>query len=235
MQIHQTPLYEGKAKQIYAAADSGQVVVCYKDDASAYNGIKRANINNKGVLNNKISAIVYRVLERRGVRTHFISRIDDRCQLCLHKEKVMALEFVVRNYAAGSMSRRLQIREGMALSHPVYEICYKNDELNDPIIGEDHAVVLGLSTYEELREVHALVLNINALLIDIFNQIGVTMGEVKMEFGRLADEISPDTARLWDTATMERMDRDRFRHDMGRITKMYEEVLTRLQNKYGTE
>jgi phosphoribosylaminoimidazole-succinocarboxamide synthase len=237
MQINEKRmLYAGKAKQIYAADDANQVIIRYKDDASAYNGIKRANIANKGVLNNKIASIVYQLLEQQGIRTHLIRRNNDREQLCWRKTQMIRLEFIVRNFAAGSMARRLQIKEGTAFSHPICEMCYKNDNLGDPIINDDHAVVLGLSTYEELNEIHPLVKKINQILIEIFSKIGVTLVDVKMEFGRLADgtliladEISPDTTRLWDTATMERMDRDRFRYDMGRIAEMYEEVLKRLE------
>jgi phosphoribosylaminoimidazole-succinocarboxamide synthase len=232
-------IYAGKAKQIYAADNPQQVIVHYKDDASAYGGIKRAHIANKGIYNNKISAIIYQLLEEYGIRTHFLRRISDREQLCMRKQQMIRLEFIVRNIAAGSMVKRLKIDEGTKFEHPICEICYKNDELGDPIINHDHAVALGLSNYDELYEIHNLVKSINVLLIRFFEQINVRLVDVKMEFGRLpdgtlvlADEISPDTARLWDIATMERMDRDRFRHDMGRVTEMYEEVLKRLQARY---
>lgn len=239
---HHQLLYAGKSKQIYAADNPRQVIVHYKDDASAYGGIKRASIANKGICNNKIAGIVYQLLEQYGVRTHFIRRIGEREQLCFRKEKMIQLEFIVRNIASGSMSKRLNIKEGTEFAHPVCEICYKNDELGDPLINDDHAVALGLSTYDELYEVHNLVMTINDLLIRIFGQINVRLVDAKMEFGRLpngvlvlADEISPDTARLWDLATLERMDRDRFRHDMGRVTEMYQEVLERLARVYKIE
>ncbi|MDR1591702.1 MAG: phosphoribosylaminoimidazolesuccinocarboxamide synthase [Prevotellaceae bacterium] len=228
-------LYTGKAKLIFAAEDPDHVVVHYKDDTTAYNGIKRAQITNKGVLNNKISAIIYRLLEQRGIKTHFVKLLNDREQLCKRKTEIIKLEFIVRNIAAGSMSKRLHIKEGTQFPHPVYEICYKNDDLGDPIINNDHAVVLGLSTYQELTEIHLLVKQINEHLIDIFKRINISLVDVKIEFGRtsdgtlvLADEISPDTARLWDITTLERLDRDRFRRDMGRITEAYDEILTRL-------
>lgn len=229
-------LYAGKAKLIYATDNAEQIIVHFKDDTSAYNGIKRAQITNKGILNCKISSIIYQLLEKQGVPTHFIEHINDREQLCKRKTHIISLEFIVRNRAAGSMVKRLNIKEGTIFPQPVLEICYKNDSLDDPIINNDHAVVLGLSTYEELSEIEELVKQINKLLITIFNEIGVTLVDIKLEFGRLsdgtlvlADEISPDTARLWDTNTNERMDRDRFRRDLGRITEAYEEILHRLQ------
>jgi phosphoribosylaminoimidazole-succinocarboxamide synthase len=232
-------LYSGKAKQIFATDNHRQVIVHYKDDASAYGGIKRASIINKGIINNKIAAIIYRLLEKAGICTHFIERIGEREQLCWRKERMIGLEFIVRNWAAGSMVRRLGVGEGMEFEHPIFEICYKNDTLGDPIINEDHAVALNLSSYEELFEVHNMAKTINELLLRIFRQINVQLVDVKMEFGRLsngtlllADEISPDTARLWDISTHERMDRDRFRHDMGRVTEMYDEVLKRLMEIY---
>jgi phosphoribosylaminoimidazole-succinocarboxamide synthase len=232
-------LYSGKAKQIFATDNPRQVIVHYKDDASAYGGIKRASITNKGIVNNKIASIIYRLLEGCGVCTHFLQRIDERNQLCWRKERMIGLEFIVRNIAAGSMVRRLGVKEGMPLEHPIFEICYKNDALGDPFINEDHAVALGLSSYEELYEAHNMAKTINELLLRIFKQVNVQLVDVKMEFGRLpngalllADEISPDTARLWDASTMERMDRDRFRHDMGRVMEMYDEVLKRLQTIY---
>jgi phosphoribosylaminoimidazole-succinocarboxamide synthase len=240
--MKQELLYAGKAKQIYATDNERNVIVYYKDDASAYGGIKCASIANKGIINNKIASIVYQLLERYGIRTHFVERIDEREQLCYRKEKMIQLEFIVRNIAAGSMVKRLNIKEGTEFAHPVYEICYKNDPLGDPLINEDHAVALGLSAYDELYEIHNLVKTINGLLIRIFEQINVRLVDVKMEFGYLpngtlvlADEISPDTARLWDIATMERMDRDRFRRDMGRVTEMYGEVLKRLMAVYKIE
>lgn len=227
-------LYEGKAKQIFTTDDPNRVIVHYKDDASAYNGIKRAQITNKGILNNKISSIVYTLLEKEGVKTHFIERIDDRNQLCL-KVEVIPIEVIVRNRAAGSMARRLGLEEGMKPSNVIYEYCYKNDLLDDPIINEHHAVALGLSTYDEMERIHRLAVSINELLIDMFNRIGVTLVDFKIEFGRLpdgslvlSDELSPDTCRLWDADTQERLDKDRFRRDLGRVGEAYQEILDRL-------
>lgn len=229
-------LYTGKTKQVFTTDDPEQIIIHYKDDALAYNGIKRAQIANKGVLNNKISAIIYQMLEAEGFNTHFIKQLNDRDQLCKRKTQLIQLEFIVRNIAAGSMAKRLGLKIGTQLSNPIYEITYKNDELSDPLINEHHAVALGLSTYEELAEIHNLVQHLNETLKRIFAAIGVTLVDVKFEFGRtsdgilvLADEISPDTTRLWDTKTLESLDRDRFRKDLGKISEAYEEILNRLK------
>ena len=235
---NQTPttkmLYEGKAKQIFETPEEDKVIVHYKDDASAYNGIKRAQITNKGVLNNKISSIIYKKLEEFGVKTHFIRRIDDRNQLC-KKVQVFPLEVIVRNRAAGSMAVRLGLEEGMKFNNVIFEYCYKNDELDDPLINEHHAVALGLSTYEEMEKIHDLANTINKYLIQIFNEIDVVLVDFKVELGRLpdgtlglSDEISPDTCRLWDANTMECIDKDRFRRDLGRVAEAYNEILNRL-------
>lgn len=227
-------LYEGKAKQIFATEDIDKVIIHYKDDTSAYNGIKRAQITNKGILNNKISSIVYEFLMQKGIKTHFINRVDDRNQLC-YKKRVIPIEVIVHNYAAGSLARRLGLDEGMKLSNVIYEYCYKNDELDDPIINEHHAVALGLSTYDEIDEIHSITKEINNILIKLFDSIDVILVDFKIEFGRmddgtlvLSDELSPDTCRLWDKNTQERMDKDRFRRDLGRVGEAYEEILNRL-------
>ncbi|MDR0830994.1 MAG: phosphoribosylaminoimidazolesuccinocarboxamide synthase [Prevotellaceae bacterium] len=231
-------LYTGKTKQVFATENPEQVVIYYKDDALAYNGIKRAQITNKGVINNKISANIYLRLEKMGFNTHFIKLLSDREQLCKRKETVIQLEFIVRNIAAGSMAKRLGLKTGTKLSTPVFEICYKNDELNDPLINEYHAVALGLSTFEELAEIQSIVKKLNLELQNIFDKIGVIMVDAKFEFGRtadgilvLSDEISPDTTRLWDKKTIESLDRDRFRHDLGKVAEAYNEILNRLNNE----
>ncbi len=228
-------LYTGKTKQVFTTDNPDLIVIHYKDDAFAYNGIKRAQIANKGVINNKISAIIYQKLEAEGFRTHFVKMLNDRDQLCKRKSQIIRLEFIVRNIAAGSMAKRLGLKVGTPFATPVFEITYKNDELSDPIINEHHAVALGLSTYDELAEIHDVVRRLNTTLQRIFADIGVTLVDVKFEFGRtpdgtlvLADEISPDTTRLWDTKTMESLDRDRFRKDLGKISEAYEEILNRL-------
>lgn len=227
-------LYEGKAKQIYATQSPDEVIVHYKDDATAYNGIKRAQITNKGILNNKISSIIYTLLEKEGIHTHFLKRIDDRNQLC-RKVQIIPVEVIVRNRAAGSMARRLGLDEGMKFSNVIYEYCYKNDELDDPIVNEHHIVALGLSTYDEMAEIHRRTVRINELLMTLFAKIGVELIDFKIEFGRLpdgalvlSDELSPDTCRLWDADTQERLDKDRFRRDLGKVGEAYEEILSRL-------
>ena len=227
-------LYEGKAKQVFATGNPEVIIIHYKDDASAYNGIKRAQIANKGEWNNKISSIIYERLEKEGIKTHFIRRIDDRNQLC-KRVKVIPIEVIVRNWAAGSMARRLGLPEGMQPKNTIYEYCYKNHELNDPLINEHHAVALGISTYEELDEIHGITERINCLLTEMFARIGVTLVDFKIEFGRtadgtlvLSDELSPDTCRLWDADTQEKLDKDRFRRDLGRVGEAYNEILSRL-------
>ena len=229
-------LYTGKTKQVFTTENPELVVIHYKDDALAYNGIKRAQITNKGAINNKISANIFQRLENLGFNTHFIKLLNDREQLCKRKENVIQLEFIVRNIAAGSMAKRLGLKVGTKLSTPIFEICYKNDDLHDPLINQHHAVALGLSTYEELAEIQEIVSRLNIELQNIFNSIGVTMVDAKFEFGRtsdgtlvLADEVSPDTTRLWDTKTLESLDRDRFRKDLGKISEAYMEILKRLE------
>ncbi len=228
-------LYNGKAKQIFATDNPDNVIVYYKDDASAYNGIKRAQITNKGVLNNKISSIIYKYLEENGIKTHFISRVDDRNQLCLRKEVIIPIEFITRNIAAGTMARRLGLEVGTKFDTPIYEYCYKNEELGDPLINQHHAVALKLSNYDELSKINALMNKINNLLITLFEKIDIILVDFKIEFGYLpdgslvlSDELSPDTCRLWDINTHESLDRDRFRRDLGRVAEAYEIILNRL-------
>lgn len=229
-------LYEGKAKQVFATDEENQVIIHYKDDASAYNGIKRAQIDNKGIYNNQISSILYQKLEERGIATHFVQQIDQRNQLC-QKARIIPLEVIVRNYAAGTMAKRLKLKEGLKFETPVFEYCYKNDELGDPLVNEHHAVALGLSTYEELEKIHQITIQVNQELQKLFQAIGITLIDFKIEFGYLdnhtlvlADELSPDTCRLWDSQTLECLDKDRFRRDLGRVGEAYQEILTRLSH-----
>ncbi|MDO4190716.1 MAG: phosphoribosylaminoimidazolesuccinocarboxamide synthase [Bacteroidales bacterium] len=228
-------IYEGKSKQIFAVDDPDYVIIRYKDDASAYNGIKRAQITNKGVLNNKISSIIYQQLEKNGIKTHFVKRLNDREQLCRRKN-VIPIEFVARNRAAGSMAIRLGLKEGFELPTPIFEMCYKNDELDDPIINYTHAIALGLSDSDTIEKVKIEVMRVNDILTPLFAQLGVTLVDFKTEFGKLpdgtlvlADELSPDTCRLWDADTNERLDRDRFRRDLGRVAEAYGIILSRLE------
>lgn len=227
-------LYEGKAKQIFLTDDPDCIIIHYKDDATAYNNVKKAIIEAKGLINNQISAIVFEYLGKNGIPTHFIKQLNERDQLC-RRVKIFPLEFVVRNIIAGSMAKRLNIPEGTKPSNTIIDICYKNDELGDPLINNDHAVALGVVTYGELDEIFAIARKVNELLTDLFKKHGITLVDFKMEFGRtsdgqivLADEISPDTCRFWDSETNEKLDKDRFRRDLGKVREAYEEILHRL-------
>ena len=229
-------LYEGKAKQFFATDDPDRIIIHYTDAATAFNNVKKATIERKGVLNNAISTILFRELRKAGVPTHYIETLNDRDQLC-RRVKIIPLEVIVRNTIAGSMARRLGIEEGTQPSNVIYDICYKNDELGDPLINDHHAVALGLATYGELAEIYRLTARINEVLKGLFERINIRLVDFKIEFGKtsdgeivLADEVSPDTCRLWDATTGERLDKDRFRRDMGRIREAYEEILVRLKN-----
>jgi len=226
--------YEGKAKQVYLTDDPDKVIIHHKDDASAFNGVKRSSIANKGVLNNSISTKLMNMLGAEGIPTHLIEKLNDRDQLC-YRVDIYPLEVIVRNTIAGSMSNRLGIEEGTVPTNTIYELCYKNDAYGDPLINEDHAVALGLATYEELARIKELTLAINQLLIKYFRSQGINLVDFKVEFGRtsdgrivLADEISPDSCRLWDIETGEKLDKDRFRRDLGGIEEAYVEILNRV-------
>lgn len=228
-------LYEGKAKQIFRTDDPGKIIIHYKDTATAFNNIKKATIENKGVMNNAISSILFRELEKAGVKTHFLEKLNDRDQLC-RRVSIIPLEVVVRNVIAGSMAQRLGIEEGVQPSNTIYDLCYKREELGDPLINDHHAVALGLVTYDELKTIYAMTARINEVLKALFARINVKLVDFKIEFGRtpegeivLADEISPDTSRLWDMTTNERLDKDRFRRDLGRVRESYGEILSRLK------
>lgn len=227
-------LYEGKAKQVYATDQEGLIIIHYKDDATAFNGIKKAQISNKGILNNKITELLFKHLEEKGIPTHFIERLNDRDQLC-KKVKIFPLEVIVRNVVAGSMSKRLGIPEGTEIDNVIFEICYKNDSLGDPLINDHHAVALKAATYDELATIYDLTSKINNILKKIFLNEGIILVDFKIEFGKtmdgqivLADEISPDTCRLWDKETKKKLDKDRFRRDMGSVEEAYIEILSRL-------
>lgn len=228
-------LYNGKAKQVYSTDNDDFIIISYKDDATAYGGIKKASILNKGKLNNKISSIIYNRLNEEGVPTHFVEYINERDQLC-KKVTVFPIELIVRNIAAGTMAKRLGLNEGLVLSNTVYELTYKNDELDDPIINEHHAVLLNAATYEELNQMNQMAKKINDILVKAFDEVGVILVDLKLEFGKtedgqilLCDEISPDTARMWDKETKVKLDKDRFRKDLGDIYAAYEEIYKRLQ------
>lgn len=226
-------LYEGKAKKVYATDNKDEVVVYYKDDATAFNGAKKGQIDEKGVMNNTITSIIFEMLEKHGVKTHFVKKLSDREQLC-KKVEIVPVEVIVRNVAAGSMAKRLGLNEGFELKTPVYEISYKNDALNDPLINDYHAVAIGITTFDELNKIYDMTKKINELLIEFFAKQGIKLIDFKIEFGRfngeviLADEISPDTCRLWDAKTNEKLDKDRFRRDLGNVKEAYEEIIKRL-------
>ncbi len=230
-------LYEGKAKQVFRTDDENLIVMHYKDDATAFNGIKKAQIKDKGVLNNEITTIIFNELIKNGIPTHFVEKLNDRDQLC-KKVTIFPLEVIVRNIVAGSMAKRLDIKEGTKIDNTIFELCYKNDKLGDPLINNDHAVALGAATYAELDTIRSLTLKINEILKKLFESINITLVDFKIEFGKtsdgqivLADEISPDTCRLWDSNTQDKLDKDRFRRDLGKVIEAYEEILRRLNTR----
>ncbi|MGH4121192.1 phosphoribosylaminoimidazolesuccinocarboxamide synthase [Clostridium sp.] len=226
-------LYEGKAKIMYSTDKEDEVRVYFKDDATAFNGIKKAQIENKGILNNSITTSLFQLLEKKGIKTHFIKKLSDREQLC-KKVEIVPLEVIVRNVAAGSMAKRYGIAEGTELKTTVFELSYKNDDLGDPLINDSHAVAMGLATPEELKAIYNSASKINDILRGVFLEKDINLIDFKLEFGRfngeiiLADEISPDTCRFWDVKTGEKLDKDRFRRDLGNVTEAYEEILSRI-------
>ncbi len=228
-------LYEGKAKQIFRTDNDENVIVHYKDDATAFNGEKKAQIQNKGILNNQITSMIFEMLNKNGIKTHFIEKLNDRDQLCKRVE-IVPLEVIVRNVAAGSMAKRLGLEEGFKLKTTVFELSYKDDSLGDPLINDYHAVGIGATTFEELNNIYEMTAKINELLKEFFKKQNIDLIDFKIEFGRLpngevvlADEISPDTCRFWDSITGEKLDKDRFRRDMGNVEEAYVEVLKRIQ------
>ena len=228
-------LYEGKAKQIYSTEDDDKVIIHYKDDATAGNGEKKGTIKDKGIINNKITAKLFEILEKKGVETHFIKTLNDRDQLC-QKVEIFPLEVIVRNVITGSMSKRLGIEDGTKPENTIFEICYKNDLYGDPLINDHHAVAMKLATYDELSQIYNITSKINNLLKEIFDKEGIILVDFKIEFGKnkngdilLADEITPDTCRLWDKKTNKKLDKDRFRQDLGDIEEAYIEILKRLE------
>lgn len=228
-------LYEGKAKQVFATADKNLVVVRYKDDATAFNNQKKGQVDLKGELNNAISTLIFEYLNSKGIDTHFIQKLNEREQL-VKKIDIIPIEVIVRNYVAGSMAQRLGMEEGAKSPVTIFDICYKKDELGDPLINDHHAVCLGLATYDELKFMYQLTGEINLLLTDLFSKMNIILVDFKIELGKtsegeivLADEISPDTCRLWDKDTMKKLDKDRFRRDLGEVTEAYQEIYNRLK------
>ena len=229
-------LYEGKSKLIYATDSAERVVVRFKDDATAFYNIKRAKIENKGKMNCTISSQILAFLNANGVDTHFVEQVDQTSQLCKVVEH-MPFEVIVRNIIAGSMARRLGIEEGVIPENTIFDLCLKDEELGDPLINDHHAVALGIATYEELVKIYEISARVNKLLTELYASVGIRLVDFKIEFGRaadgalvLADELTPDTCRIWDAETGECMDKDRFRRDLGRVGETYQEVAHRICN-----
>ena len=226
-------LYEGKAKKVYTTENPDVLIVDYKDDATAFNGVKKGTIVGKGVVNNRMTNHIFKMLEEKGIPTHFIEELSDR-ETAVKKVEIVPLEVIVRNVAAGSFSKKLGIEEGFRLLSPTLEFSYKNDELGDPMINDYYAVAIGAATREEIDKITELVFKINEVLVDYFKSIKVDLIDFKVEFGRykgqiiLADEISPDTCRFWDSETHEKLDKDRFRRDLGHVEEAYEEIYRRI-------
>ena len=226
-------LYEGKAKKVFKTEDENLYIVSYKDDATAFNGLKKGQITGKGVINNKMTNIIFKYLADNGIKTHLVEEINDR-KTIVKKVQIVPLEVIVRNVAAGSFSKRFGVEEGTALKNPIVEFSYKNDALGDPMINNMQATAIGIATEEEIEDITSQVLKINELLKKYFLERGIKLIDFKVEFGRcngeiiLADEISPDTCRLWDVETNEKLDKDRFRRDLGKVEEAYEEVWRRI-------
>lgn len=229
-----TQMYEGKAKKVFATDDPNYCIVSYKDDATAFNGLKKGTILGKGAINNRVTNHLMRLLEKNGVPTHLAKELNDR-ETLVKRVSIVPLEVIVRNIAAGSLAKRLGLPEGTRLGSTVLEYCYKNDELGDPMVNEYHIRAMGWATQEELDLIAAYSLKVNAVLTEYLKEAGIELIDFKLEFGKtaegqivLADEISPDTCRFWDIATHEKLDKDRFRRDLGGVEDAYKEILKRL-------
>ena len=229
-------LYEGKAKKVFATDDPDIVIVDYKDDATAFNGLKKGTIAGKGVINNKMSNMMFRIMEQHGIPTHFVEELSDR-ETAVKKVQIVPLEVIIRNTAAGSFSKRYGVPEGTKLATTVFEFSYKNDDLGDPLLNDYHALALNLATQEEIDTIKNMAFSVNDIMKEFFKGLNIDLIDFKLEFGRfhgqiiLADEISPDTCRFWDMTTGEKLDKDRFRRDMGGVEDAYKEVFARLTAK----
>lgn len=230
-------LYEGKAKKVFATDDPNAYIVEYKDDATAFNGLKKGTIHDKGIMNNRISNHLMKMLEEKGVPTHLIQQLSDR-ETLVKKVSIVPLEVIVRNIAAGSLSKRLGLPEGKKLAKTVLEYSYKDDALGDPMVNDYHVFAMELATPEELKTIADYAMKINEILTAYLKDLGIELVDFKLEFGRtpdgtilLADEISPDTCRFWDSKTGEKLDKDRFRRDLGGVEDAYQEVLHRLMGQ----
>ena len=227
------PMYEGKAKKVYATEDPDYCIVEYKDDATAFNGQKKGTIAGKGVVNNKMSNYMFQLLEKHGVKTHFVEELSDR-ETLVKKVEIVPLEVIIRNKAAGSMAKRLGMEEGTELKTTVLEFSYKDDALGDPMVNEYHILAAGYASREDIDTISAMALKVNEVMCEFFKSVNVELIDFKLEFGRfhgeilLADEISPDTCRFWDINTHEKLDKDRFRRDMGGVEEAYAEMMKRV-------
>ncbi len=228
-------IYEGKAKKVFSTNDPNYVIIHFKDDATAFNAQKKGSIQDKGTLNNEITTLIFEYLETQGIKTHFIKKINDREQLC-KKVSIIPLEIITRNVLAGSTARILGIAEGTSIPNVIYELCYKKDELGDPLINEHHAVAIGVASYDEIKYILTVTEKINSILKEHFLSEDILLIDFKLEFGKdvdgsiiLADEISPDTCRFWDKTTLKKLDKDRFRRDLGDVREAYVEILKRLK------
>ena len=231
-------VYEGKAKKVFRTDDEGLFIVDYKDDATAFNGLKKGTIAGKGAINNRMTNSIMQLLEQHGIPTHFVKELSER-ETLVKRVQIVPIEVIVRNVAAGSLAKRLGLAEGTRLKSTVLEYCYKNDELGDPMINDYHIFAMGLASKEQLEKIAAYSLKINEILIAFFKEIGVDLIDFKLEYGVtndgtlvLADEISPDTCRFWDSKTGEKLDKDRFRRDLGGVEEAYQEMMKRL-NAHG--
>lgn len=230
-------LYEGKAKKVFATDDANLVTVDYKDDATAFNGEKKGTIAGKGVINNVMSNHMFQMLEKQGVPTHFVEQLSER-ETVVKKVSIVPLEVIIRNISAGSFAKRYGVEEGIVFDAPTIEFSYKNDDLGDPLINDYHALALKLATREEIERIKEMAFKVNEVMKTYFDHLNVTLVDFKLEFGKtadgtiiLADEISPDTCRLWDKDTGEKLDKDRFRRDMGGVEEAYQEVMRRLMGE----
>lgn len=227
-------LYEGKAKKVFATEDPNLCIVDYKDDATAFNGQKKGTIAGKGVVNNRMSNFMFQLLEKHGVKTHFVEELNDR-ETVVKKVEIVPLEVIIRNLSAGSFAKRFGVEEGIEFAQPTIEFSYKNDDLGDPLINDYHAMALGLATQEEIDTIKAMAFKVNEVMKEYFKQLDVILVDFKLEFGKtpdgeilLADEISPDTCRFWDVHTHEKLDKDRFRRDLGGVEEAYAEMMKRI-------
>ena len=230
-------LYEGKAKKVFATDDANLVIVDYKDDATAFNGEKKGTITRKGVINNVMSNHMFQLLEQQGVPTHFVEQLSER-ETLVKKVSIVPLEVIIRNISAGSFAKRFGVEEGIVFDEPTIEFSYKNDELGDPLMNAYHAIALKAATREEIETIKAMAFKVNEVMKQYFDTLNVILVDFKLEFGKtadgkivLADEISPDTCRLWDKTTKEKLDKDRFRRDMGGVEEAYQEIMKRVMGK----